>query len=47
VVTARRPSTAKGQHFSSAGSFLLLFKEYALWTSFEIEVIMMAGEGTF
>ncbi len=45
----------KGQHFSSAGPFLLLvlalkpglFKKYALWTSFEIEVIMMAGEGTF
>jgi hypothetical protein len=37
----------KGQHSSSAGSFLLLFKESALWTSFEKDAIMMAGEGTF
>jgi len=37
----------KGPALQFCWPSLLLFKQYALWTSFEIEAIMMTGEGTF
>jgi hypothetical protein len=37
----------KGSAVQICWPFFVAFKEYALWTSFEIEVIMWAGEGNF
>jgi len=37
----------KGPALQFCWPFFVAFKEYAHWTSFEISVIMMTGEGTF